>query len=312
MMRKLAIVLMVSAMVFSCGPRKKQTSASKSREFPQVVVPAMVEDETARINYAAEHFWDAFVKGEYPTDSLYIAGVKKDEVERQMGVFATILTSYIQQPEKAIGAFFERISSAGDAFEPMTELASRYFYDPNSPLRSEECWLPLATRLSQSPLVDEAARGRYAWQARMCSLNRPGTVAADFQFTDISGRRRTMHSIKADMLLLIFGNPDCTACKELLETMNSYPEIDALEAAGKLKVADIFIDREVDAWKAKAATYPKNWINGYDHKFTIREDLIYNVRAIPSLYLLDSSKRVILKDATVEQVLQVVQQMGHR
>lgn len=309
MMRKLALALAAAAMVLSCGPRKKQASEPKNREFPQVVVPAMVEDETARINYAAEHFWDAFVKGDYPTDSLHIAGVKKDEVERQMGVFATILTSYIQQPEKAMGAFFERISSAGDAFGPMTELASRYFYDPNSPLRSEECWLPLATRLSQSPLVDETARGRYAWQARMCSLNRPGTVAADFQFTDISGRRRTMHSIKADMLLLIFGNPDCSACKELLETMNAYHEFADLEASGKLKVADIFIDREVDAWKAKAATYPKNWINGYDHNFKIREDLIYNVRAIPSLYLLDSSKRVILKDATVEKVLTFMRQM---
>ena len=74
-------------------------------------------------------------------------------------------------------------------------------------------------------------------------------------------------------------------------------------------MADIFIDREVDAWKAKAATYPKNWINGYDHNFTIREDLIYNVRAIPSLYLLDSSKRVILKDAPVEQVLTFMRQM---
>jgi thiol-disulfide isomerase/thioredoxin len=118
-----------------------------------------------------------------------------------------------------------------------------------------------------------------------------------------------MHSIKADMLLLIFGNPDCTACKELLETMNAYHEFADLEASGKLKVTDIFIDRELDAWKAKAATYPKNWINGYDHNFKIREDLIYNVRAIPSLYLLDSSKRVILKDAPVEKVLTFMRQM---
>ena len=80
-MRKLALALAAAAMVLSCGPRKKQASEPKSREFPQVVVPAMVEDETARINYAAEHFWDAFVKGDYPTDSLHIAGVKKDEVE---------------------------------------------------------------------------------------------------------------------------------------------------------------------------------------------------------------------------------------
>lgn len=308
MMRKLALFACIALAVVSCGHKKKSAQAPQEREFPQVVVPTMLEGEEERVDYAAVHFWEAFVKGYFPTDSLHIAGVAKEEVERQMGVFATI-AEMLPSPEKAMAAFFDNISSVPAVFEPMTELAARYFYDPNSPLRSEECWLPMATRLSRSPLVDESARGRYAWQARMCSLNRPGTVAADFQFTDISGRRRSLHSIKADMLLLIFGNPDCTACKELLETMNAYQEFANLEASGKLKVVDIFIDREVDAWKAKAATYPKNWINGYDHNFTIREDLIYNVRAIPSLYLLDSSKRIILKDAPVEKVLTFMRQM---
>lgn len=308
MMRKLAFVFAAIAVLASCGPKKKSAPAPQKRDFPQVVIPAMLEGEEERVDYAAVHFWDAFVKGDFLTDSLHVAGVANEDVERQMGIFAS-LAGMLPSPEKAMSAFFDNISSAPAVFGPMTELASRYFYDPNSPLRSEECWLPLATRLSQSELVDETARGRYAWEARMCSLNRPGTIAADFQFTDISGRRRTMHSIKADRLLLIFGNPDCTACKELLETMNAYHEFADLEASGKLKVADIFIDREVDAWKAKAATYPKNWINGYDHNFKIREDLIYNVRAIPSLYLLDSSKRVILKDATVEKVLTFMRQM---
>ena len=308
MMRKLALFACIALAVVSCGPKKKSAQAPQKREFPQVVVPAMLEGEEERMDYVAEHFWDAFVKGDFPTDSLYIAGVANEDIERQMGIFATI-AEMLPSPEKAMAAFFDNISSVPAVFGPMTDLAARYFYDPNSPLRSEECWLPMASRLSQSPLVDESARGRYAWQARMCALNRPGTVAADFQFTDISGRRRSLHSIKADMLLLIFGNPDCTACKELLETMNAYQEFADLEASGKLKVVDIFIDREVDAWKAKAATYPKNWINGYDHNFTIREDLIYNIRAIPSLYLLDSSKRVILKDATVEKVLTFMRQM---
>ena len=308
MMRKLAFVFAAIAVLASCGPKKKSAPVPQKREFPQVVVPAMLEGEEERVDYAAVHFWDAFVKGDFLTDSLHVAGVANEDVERQMGIFAS-LAGMQPSPEKAMAAFFDNISSAPAVFGPMTELASRYFYDPNSPLRSEECWLPLATRLSQSELVDETARGRYAWEARMCSLNRPGTVAADFQFTDISGRRRTMHSIKADMLLLIFGNPDCTACKELLETMNAYHEFADMEASGKLKVADIFIDREVDGMESKAATYPKNWINGYDHNFTIREDLIYNIRAIPSLYLLDSSKRVILKDATVEKVLTFMRQM---
>lgn len=79
------------------------------------------------------------------------------------------------------------------------------------------------------------------------------------------GRSRTLYGVKADLLLLVFGNPDCHACKEHI------PQCHA------------------------------SWINGYDPDFVIRTDLVYDVRAVPSLYLLSADKTVLLKDATTEQ-----------
>ena len=65
---------------------------------------------------------------------------------------------------------------------------------------------------------------------------------------------------------------------------------------------NIYIDHDIDEWLAYADTYPKEWYNGYDHKYIIRTDRIYNVRAIPSLYLLDKDKKVIMKDAIPENI----------
>ena len=48
--------------------------------------------------------------------------------------------------------------------------------------------------------------------------------------------------------------------------------------------------------------YPDNWYNGYDPDYVIREDILYNVRAIPSLYLLDKDKKVLMKDAPQERL----------
>ena len=160
--------------------------------------------------------------------------------------------------------------------------------------------------LSSSPLVKEDLRGGYAWDARLCALNLPGTKAADFRFIDTAGRTRTLHSVKAEYVLLVFGNPDCTACRELVESMSSVPEISALEASGRLKVVDIYIDQEIDLWKERMASYPKNWINGYDPDYVIRQDLIYDVRAVPSIYLLDKDKTVLLKDAPENVALEVL------
>ena len=85
--------------------------------------------------------------------------------------------------------------------------------------------------------------------------------------------------------------------------MSSIPEIVALESSGRLKVVDIYIDQEIDLWKQRMASYPKNWINGYDPDYVIRQDLIYDVRAVPSIYLLDGTKTVLLKDAPEDMVL---------
>ena len=57
-----------------------------------------------------------------------------------------------------------------------------------------------------------------------------------------------------------------------------------------------------------------NWTNGVNMprfilrigttaSYIIRSDVTYNVRAIPSLYVLDYEKKVIMKDAPVENVL---------
>ena len=307
-MRKYVAILAATLALLSCGTRGgKQQKAPQTRAFPKIEAPVMIEDPAKRLEHMVLHFWDAFAKGDYPSDSLIIRGVKKDDVEAQMGVFATLAREVpLSVGEKAMVSLFDCASSSPDAFGPMVELTSRYFFDPNSPVRSEALYLPFVQRLAASPLTKPEMKGAYEWDARMCALNRPGTIATDFGFIDTAGRKRTLCGVKSEYILLIFGNPDCTACRELVADMSASPEISALEASGRLKVVDIYIDQDIDDWKAKAASYPKNWINGYDPTFTIRQDLIYNVRAIPSLYLLDAEKRVILKDAPEDYALQVL------
>lgn len=304
-MRKYLLALAVIAAAASCGERgAKKAPVQTSRAFPRVEAPVMLETMDERMEYIVLHFWDAFAKVDHPTDSLAIGGVPKADVESQMGVFASLLQQVpIPVGQKAMKALYANLEKAPGMFDPMAEIARKYFWDPNSPVRSEALYLPFVKALSSSPLVKDDLKSAYAWDARLCALNLPGNTAADFRFVDTSGRTRTLHSLKAEYVLLIFGNPDCTACKDLVQNMSSVPEIAALEASGRLKVVDIYIDQDIDLWKKRAAAYPQNWINGYDPDYVIRQDLIYDVRAIPSIYLLDKDKTVLLKDAPENIVL---------
>ena len=265
-----------------------------------------------RAAWAANHFWDRFTDTVqvYACDSLTVNGVALDALEAQMGNYASLLGQMtLDDAGKAVVHFYDRIDAFErkypdtNVFEELCRLTRYYLYDPNSPVRNEDLYGPFVERLGASDLIDNGYRMGYEWDARMCVLNRVGTPAADFAFTDTRGRVRTLYGIKAEYTLLIFGNPGCKACRELVDAMASTPEVAELVASGRLQVVDVYIDQELDDWKAHTADYPASWINGYDHNYTIRTDLLYNVRGIPSIYLLDASKTVLMKDAVETDVL---------
>ena len=315
--KRIILFIATLGLLLGCGPRsgKGGQPQPEVRDFPRMEVPAMLSDPEDRMAWISEHFWDGFTRTDkcWHCDSVTVNGVGMEQVEAQMGVFATLL----QQASPASGkkgmealygriAAFQQAFPDANVFPEMVRLTEFYFYDPNSPVRSEELYLPFVSRLAESELVDPARRPAYAWAARMCALNRPGTPAADFDFIDTKGRQRSLYGIQAPWTLLVFGNPDCNACKELTADISGDEYLNGLVQAGTLQVVDIYIDDDIDAWKERVEAYPKDWINGYDPKHIIREDLIYNIRAVPSLYLLDKEKRVVLKDATPEQVFSLL------
>jgi len=51
------------------------------------------------------------------------------------------------------------------------------------------------------------------------------------------------------------------------------------------------------------AEFPEKWIQGRDEDEFLTRNSVYNVKAIPTAYLLDKDKKVLLKDCnSVEQI----------
>ena len=63
-------------------------------------------------------------------------------------------------------------------------------------------------------------------------------------------------------------------------------------------------DEELDEWRRHRDEFPQEWINGYDKSLTIKTQNLYDLKAVPTLYLLDANKKVLLKDATVQAITQ--------
>ena len=314
MRNKITLLILLAVMAAGCGQGKKAERFA-ALPFPDVVPPGMMSDPQDRAEYLAEHFWDRFAdpSRDYPSDSLLVSGVRRSDVEQKFADWTNVLDRVSRSSaDKAVASLFdkslvcERKDTASDVFETFTELAVKYFYDPNSPLRNEDHYHVFVKRLASYEGFDDAVRSKYEYEAEMTSLNRAGTIASDFRFADKTGRIRTLHEIQAPMTLLFFSNPGCNACKDIMNVLRGHEVISSMISEGWLAVLNIYIDEDIQAWRDYMPEYSEKWYNGFDPDMVIRNDNLYNVRAIPSLYLLDHEKRVILKDAPESRVFETL------
>lgn len=274
-------------------------------------VPSVLTDRKEISEYVATHFWDAFFDGEYSCDSSHVNGVDAGEVEKALGVFINYLENNCPRDfsEKTIGAFFSKVEQFGkehghsNVYSFFEKEVPKYLYDPNSPVRDEGLYLPYVSGLAASDLTDEGMKESYSFESKMSALNRVGSTAADFTFTDLEGKRHSLHGIKADYTLLMFSNPGCENCKDVIRSLTANQRIRQLVKDGEIAIVNVYIDLEREKWQELAREYPSDWINGYDQDYAIRQDRSYNVRGIPSLYVLDSDKKVLMKDVPLEKAV---------
>lgn len=304
-----AMIAAVAAAV-SCGPR--DNGGFRPVPFPKTNVPAVLTEQSEAVSWLAEHYWDDFTDTSrlYFCDSSIVNGVRVPEVEQEYANYLAVLEmAGPQAAAKSLERLFLRISdverkdTSSNVFETISGLTERYLYDANSPYRNEDWYLPFVKGLSRSEFVPEDKRPGYEYDARMCALNQVGTRAADFRFRDSRGVNHTLYGVKADYTILFFSNPGCNACKEIIDALNSSGKAAAMISSGRLAVLNIYIDSDLHEWRKYMSVYPDNWYNGYDPDYVIRTDVLYNVRAIPSLYLLDGDKTVLMKDAPRERLL---------
>jgi hypothetical protein len=187
----------------------------------------------------------------------------------------------------------------------------------------EEVYLHCLSGILAARSLQELEKMQYEYQHRICSLNRVGTPGADFAFRQLVSANhlpdsshqmysptppkgyadKTLYkNVKGEYTLLFFNNPDCSACGEILDAIKN-SHLAELVHQKKLAVVAMYTDEDLSAWARNREKYPKEWIYAFDHKLVLRDNNIYGLRAIPSLYLLDQDKRVILKDATVDKVI---------
>lgn len=268
--------------------------------FPFPVIPEVLTSPEDRKTYLLTHYWDQFSFA----DTTLVNN--RDVTEQGFVNFIALLldgTTSEELTRESLKNWCAGFIGEAHARRVLTQTADDYLFNPNSPFYNEALYgLYLETMLGVLPQTD-AVRSSYQFKLELVRRNNPGDRATDFTYYLPDGTRRTLAATPAknDRLLLVFYDPECESCHEVLQQMATDASLAEAVQSGQLSVLAVYTEGNEEAWRKALPDMPRGWTVGIDRE-AVKTGALYDLKAMPSLYLLDGKKTVLLKDASYEAV----------
>lgn len=298
--------------LFSCLSSKNASNENADEELVSdnylivpdtFVLPDIPEELTnpdARADYLVLHYWDRF---DFSNSDL----IDKPEITEQAFVDYINILNYASY-DKSVESLKHTLSTAEENKEMYIHFCSlfeKYLYSANSPFRNEEFYIPVLEKLLKTDFFSEEQKSTYQLQYDFSQKNRIGYAATDFVYTLSNGESKKMSSINSEFLILFFSNPGCSTCMAVSEAIDKSEQINRALSHNTpqrtmLTVLSVYPDNDIEEWKNYLNRLPIRWVHSYDEGMKITKNKLYDLKAVPTIYLLDKNKKVILKDTSIE------------
>lgn len=282
----------------------KTVHVYSSKEFRLPEVPLMLTDSVEISKYIALHYWDNY---DFKTSS---ETKQKGSLEEIFSNFIGFLQNVpLNVAASGIKTMMQKAQADSLVFSRFMSMCERHLYDATSPNRNDELYIPALEVIIASNLITPTYKIRPQFQLKMALKNRVGTKASNLFFELANGHHESLYQIESRFTILLFYNPGCHTCQETLSKMKESALVSRLIAEKKLHIAAIYTDSDKKEWLDYNRNIPATWTNGWDQSQKIKSDLMYDLKASPTLYLLDEHKKVILKDAQIEYIINYLEQL---
>lgn len=246
------------------------------------------------------HFWDKF-------DMNDTAQVKNPDIGEQkladfIGLLSTTPDSALR--DKAVDGMLDKAKSNRPNFDHFIKLYERYLYDGNSPMRNDIVYESVLRYLIKTDLLSDLEKEAYRPIYKLLLRNKAGQLAEDFSYELANGKKQKLSQTKAKYTFLLFYDPECSHCKETIHQLRDTPQLVQLFEQQQVQVLAIDPWGDRNKWKNYMPEISEKWINGFDSESKILSFNLYDLKASPTIYLLDENKRVLLKDTYLQPVIE--------
>ncbi len=212
---------------------------------------------------------------------------------------ASLLTpeEYYSRPDSVAEVVSQTVGATpAEELPALLEQADSLWFTPGSPT---ECEALYALWLEQAlPRLAETDAEVAQWKLNsVCRLNGEGTTATDLSLLLSDGKRVKLSKyLPGQPLLVVFYSPLCHHCQAVIS------ELERLNLpAQRVNVLAVCVEGSEKLWTESRESLPLGWRPAYDLDRVIDND-IYMLRALPSLYLLDGQRRVLLKNPPLSRL----------
>ncbi|MDR0995090.1 MAG: DUF5106 domain-containing protein [Tannerella sp.] len=297
----LLVFALLSLGVFGCSGQAgnkpvKAAVAQSAHKFKMIDIPKVYTTPEERAKYLVTHYWDNFNFSDTTAANL------SESTESALVDYIDVLPYTTEDVAFAsIKTMLGKAEAADSVYFYFLDMYEKYLHDPNSPMRNEEYYIPVLEQAMDSPLVKE--KTRTAALLALAQKNRLGHAATDFSYLTADGREGRLYGLKSPYTILFFYNPDCEHCREVIGQMMGSSDLEAMLHSKRLALLAVDAENDFAAWKEHLSAMGKDWTVAYDKKQRILSDEVYDLKASPTIYLLDKDKKVLLKDTSFERLM---------
>lgn len=261
--------------------------------FPYPSAPDNLPSFRARANYLVEHFWDRC--------NFKNAFSSKARMATAFADFAGFMPhAAADTVHAAIDKLINAVKKRPADLLSLTEMAEGTFYADTARFWSDELYLPFAKAAAGNKKIPAANRDKYAKHVNVLEHSQTGMQVPGLSMTLRDGSAWTTDSLTAPVTVIMFEPKDCPDCSMTRTRLAANISAQELINAGILKIVYIYIGQPTDEWKTQVASLPGNWIVAACPE----ADRYFDLRVVPSLYMLDENRSILSKHISLNQLIQ--------
>lgn len=266
-------------------------------EYP--VVPDEITDWQERSNWLVEHFWDALDLKQKAVGQAQLNHAFKTWIVPMRFADGDVVL-------KSVDKLLSKLQKNPGLLLQFTMAAERNIYDPlTADAIIDDVYLPFLTSVTSCKKLPDVRKARYKAQLSSLQGSRVGDQLKNFEFMSREGEK-TKFIPNAKYTMIEFGDPDCSECRILRLRLETDDTIQNAATSGQLQIYFIIPDIAPDdtTWRDLVKDYQHFWTVGAAEGLDEEIDLRYT----PCIYLVDSTGKIVLKNATLQEIRDFVSQ----